>query len=333
METLAEIPRLHAEAGVTRVVVALGGNALLRRGEAADAEHQRTNIAIAAHAIAPLAAEHELVVTHGNGPQVGLLALQALAYEAVPPYPLDVLGAESEGMIGYLLEQALETELPDRRVATLLTQTVVSSRDPAFLAPTKPIGPMYQEDEARRLSAERGWSIAPDAAGFRRVVPSPEPERIVELATIRLLLDAGVMVICGGGGGIPVVADPDGALHGVEAVVDKDLAAAELAVGLNADLLAIVTDVPGVVRGFGRPGARVIEVADPEALRALELASGSMGPKAEACARFVENTGKRAVICDARGLRSAVRGVGGTQVLTGAPAAPSAISSSTTPAS
>lgn len=315
-----------------RVVVALGGNALLRRGEVADAEHQRANVAIAAHAIAPLAAEHELVVTHGNGPQVGLLALQALAYEAVTPYPLDVLGAESEGMIGYLLEQALESELPGRRVAALLTQTVVSSRDPAFLAPTKPIGPVYAEEEARRLSVERGWSIAPDGPSFRRVVPSPEPERIVELAAIRLLLDAGVLVICSGGGGVPVVADPDGGLHGVEAVVDKDLAAAQLAVGLGADLLAIVTDVPGIMRDFGKPEAQVIDVADPRSLRALDLAAGSIGPKAEACARFVERTGKRALICDARGLRQAVRGAGGTQVLT-VSAAPSAISSSSTPAS
>jgi carbamate kinase len=315
-----------------RIVVALGGNALLRRGEPPEAERQRTNVAMAAHAIAPLADEHELVITHGDGPQIGLLALQSLAYTAVPPYPLDVLGAEADGMIGYLLEQALEVERPARGVATLLSQTVVDSSDPAFLAPTKPIGPMYTESEARALATERGWTVAPDGDGYRRVVASPEPQRIIELEAISILLDADVIVVAGGGGGVPVIADRDGGLRGVEAVVDKDLVACELAVGLGADLLAIVTDVPGIMRDFGQPTQRVIERTDPSELRQLVLAAGSMGPKAEACARFVERTGGRAVVGDAHGLRAAVRGEAGTQVVAAGQKSRSEISSSTTPA-
>jgi carbamate kinase len=278
-------------------VVALGGNALLRRGEPADAASQRENVREAAAAIAGLDARARVVVTHGNGPQVGLLALQADAYRDVAPYPLDVLGAESEGMIGYLIEQALLNALPrGRRVATLLTQTVVDSADPAFADPTKFIGPVYSPQDGARLAVERGWRVKPDGRHVRRVVASPEPVDIVEIETIRLLLDAGVVVVCAGGGGIPVVAAPPGILAGVEAVVDKDLAAALLAQRLGADSLLMLTDVDAVQLDWGRPTARALRSASPADLRRLEFAAGSMGPKIEAACRFVEGTGGRAGI-------------------------------------
>lgn len=297
-----------------RIVVALGGNALLRRGEPAAAETQRRNVEVAAEVVAEIAAHHRVVVTHGNGPQVGLLALQSEAFREVPAYPLDVLGAESEGMIGYLLEQALHARLPERPVATLLTQVVVDPHDPAFAAPTKLIGPVYGEEEARRLASERGFAIAPDGEGFRRAVPSPEPLDIVEISTIRLLVEAGVLVICAGGGGIPVVADESGALRGVEAVVDKDLAAALLARLLHFDLLLLLTDVPGVIRGFGTPEAETVRKATPAELRALRLPAGSMGPKVEAACRFVEATGQTAAIGALEDAAAIVRGEAGTIV-------------------
>jgi len=299
-----------------RIVVALGGNALLRRGQPTDVETQRANIEVACAAVAALAHEHELVLTHGNGPQVGLLALQAEAYAGTRPYPLDVLGAESEGMIGYLLEQGLQNLLPGRDVATLLTQTLVDASDPAFAAPSKPIGPIYEEERARELAAARGWSVARDGSAWRRVVASPEPRAIVEERTIRLLVEHGVLVICSGGGGIPVVAR-DGGLHGVEAVVDKDLAAALLARLLGAELLLLLTDVPAIEEGFGTPAARRIERADPAQLRRLELAPGSMGPKAEAAARFVEATGGRAGIGALADALAIVNGDAGTIVAAG----------------
>ncbi len=278
-----------------RVVAALGGNALLRRGESADAGTQRRRVEDAAVSLAEIAREHDLVVTHGNGPQVGLLALQAESYSAVPPYPLDVLGAESEGMIGYLLEQALGNHLPQACVATLLTQVVVDRNDPAFAAPSKPIGPVYDEQEAQRLHAERGFAVARDGERWRRVVPSPEPRQIVELEAIRLLVEAGVIVVCVGGGGVPVALDDAGALHGVEAVIDKDLAAALLARQLSADALLLLTDVRCIELDFDTPRARPLRRATPEQLRALDLARGSMAPKAEAAARFA-SAGGRAVI-------------------------------------
>ncbi len=239
------------------VVVALGGNALLRRGQPADVTVQRANVAAAVEAVVELAREHDVVVTHGNGPQVGLLALQGEAYGAVKPYPLDVLGAESEGMIGYLLDQELVNRFAGtRQVATLLTQLIVDTDDPAFRRPEKFIGPVYDRSTADRLAIERGWTIAADGQHWRRVVPSPEPRSIVELGTIKLLVDAGVLVICVGGGGIPVTVDRDGRLSGVEAVVDKDRAAALLAEGLGADALLMLTDVAGVEVGYGSPQAR-----------------------------------------------------------------------------
>ncbi len=297
-----------------RVVVALGGNALLRRGEPADAGAQRRNVEIAVEALRELAGEHELVVTHGNGPQVGLLALQSEAYRDVSPYPLDVLGAESEGMIGYLLEQGLENALPGRRVATLLTQVEVDASDPAFSHPSKPVGPVYSRAEAERLASQRGWSVAADGDRWRRVVPSPEPLRIVELATIELLVGAGVIVICVGGGGVPVVVDADRLLRGVEAVIDKDLAAALLARELGADALLLLTDVEAVEADHGGPAARPIRAATPEELRSLELPSGSMGPKAEAACRFVEASGGTAAIAALADAAAALRGDAGTIV-------------------
>ena len=298
-----------------RIVCALGGNALLRRGEPAEAAVQRRNVAVAVRAVAELARIHDIVVTHGNGPQVGLLALQGEAYGGVRSYPLDVLGAESEGMIGYLLEQGLRNELPGREIATLLTQVVVDPADPAFERPAKPIGPVYSELEAQRLPRERGWTVALDGPLWRRVVPSPEPRDILELGAIRLLVDAGVLVVCTGGGGIPVVLGKDGSLRGVEAVIDKDLSAALLARLLAADFLLLLTDVAAVERGWGTPTAQPIGHATPAELRALEFAQGSMAPKVEAACRFVEVTGGTAGIGALDEAAAIVRGEAGTLVL------------------
>jgi carbamate kinase len=297
-----------------RIVIALGGNALLRRGEPAEAQAQRRNVATAVAAIADLAREHEVIVTHGNGPQVGLLALQGDAYDAVAPYPLDVLGAETEGQIGYLLDQELVNALGGRQVATLLTQVIVDPEDPAFTHPTKPIGPIYDRQTAERLAAERGWSIAPDGEHYRRVVASPEPRSIVELHTLKLLVMTRVVVICVGGGGIPVAVDRDGRLRGVEAVIDKDLAAALLARGLSADALLLLTDVPAVQSDWGTDKAREIGQATPEALRSLSFAAGSMGPKIEAACRFAEATGGLAGIGALSDARAILEGRRGTRV-------------------
>src|SRR5829696_9568514 len=299
-----------------RVVVALGGNALLRRGEPTDATTQRHNVAFAVDALADLAAEHELIVTHGNSPQVGLLALQGEAYPDVAGYPLDVLGAETEGMVGYLLEQELVNALGGRPAATLLTQVIVDAADPAFAAPTKFIGPVYERAAAEELAAARGWAIASDGPHWRRVVASPEPRSIVELETIRLLVTAGVLVVCVGGGGIPVVVDRDGRLHGVEAVIDKDRAAALLAYGLGADALLLLTDVAVIERDHGTPDAAPIARATPAELRALDLPDGSMGPKAEAAAWFAETTGGRAAIGALRDAAAVLAGGAGTTVVT-----------------
>jgi carbamate kinase len=300
-----------------RVVVALGGNALLQRGEPADAETQRRNVSIAVEALAELAAEHEVIVTHGNGPQVGLLALQGEAYPQVAPYPLDVLGAESEGMIGYLLDQELVNALAGRPVATLLTQVIVDGDDPAFGRPTKFIGPVYDRATAGRLAADRGWHVEADGAHWRRVVPSPEPRGIVELPTIRMLVDAGVLVVCVGGGGIPVVVDVDGRLRGVEAVIDKDRAAALLAVGLEADALLLLTDVAAVERDYGTSFAEPIAHASAAQLLALGLPAGSMGPKVEAAAWFATSTGGRAAIGKLAEAADVLAGRSGTTVVAG----------------
>ncbi len=296
-----------------RVVVALGGNALLRRGEPPTAGVQRRHAGEAMDAIAALARDHDVIITHGNGPQVGLLALQAMAYTAVPPYPLDVLGAETEGMIGYVLEQELQNRLPGRSAVTVLTQVVVDPADPAFGAPSKPIGPVYTAEQGRRLADELGWTIAQDGDHYRRVVPSPQPLRIVELAAIRMLVEAGVLVVCSGGGGIPV-SDGRGTLHGVEAVIDKDLAAELLARSLDADFLLMLTDVEAVMEDWGRPEARPIRRATAAELRAAVWANGSMGPKVDAACRFVESTGGTAAIGALDDAVEIVRGEAGTVV-------------------
>jgi carbamate kinase len=303
------------ESGRQRLVVALGGNALLRRGEPLTAEIQRRHAAEAMAAVAELAETHDVVLTHGNGPQVGLLALQASAYTDVPPYPLDVLGAESEGMIGYVLEQELQNRLPGRVAVTVLTQVVVDPEDPAFSTPTKPIGPVYTEEQARRLAEERGWTIAEDGDHFRRVVASPEPLRIVEIPAIRMLVDAGAIVVCTGGGGIPVTMNGAGTLRGVEAVIDKDLAAELLARSLEADFLLMLTDVSAVLRGWGTADATPIGRTTPSELETMAFANGSMGPKVAAACRFVRATGGTAAIGALEDAARIVAGEAGTTVM------------------
>jgi len=278
------------------VVAALGGNALLRRGEPMTAAAQRANIVRAADSLAPLLRDHHVVITHGNGPQVGLLALQNNAYPEVDPYPLDVLDAETEGMIGYMLELELGHHHGSRRMATILTQVIVDPNDPAFTRPTKFIGPVYDVEQARAVASSRGWSVAPDGDHWRRVVASPEPHAIVEIDAIRTLLGNGYAVICAGGGGIPVTSASDGLLTGCEAVIDKDLVSARLAIDLGADALLLLTDVDAVYADWATPAQRPLRHTSVCELRSLGLASGSMGPKAEASCRFVEHGGGFAAI-------------------------------------
>jgi carbamate kinase len=298
------------------IVVALGGNALLRRGEPMNAELQEANVASAAEALSAIAREHRLVVTHGNGPQVGLLALQNDAYKEVAPFPLDVLDAESEGMIGYLLDRHLANNLPGRDGATLLTQVLVDADDPAMAAPTKPIGPVYDEEAARHLTAHRHWVLARDGAGWRRVVPSPAPREIVEIATIRLLVRHGVVVVCAGGGGIPVVRG-NGGVRGIEAVIDKDATSALLARALDATQLLLLTDVHGIATGWGTGKERWLRSIAPDALRSMTFATGSMGPKVAAVCDFVERTGRRATVGALDDLQAILAGHAGTTVLPG----------------
>jgi carbamate kinase len=298
-----------------RIVIALGGNALLQRGQPMTAENQRDNVRVAAERIARVVPGNEVVVAHGNGPQVGLLALQAAAYREVPAYPLDVLGAQTEAMIGYVIEQELGNLLPfETPLATLLTMIEVDPLDPAFDHPTKPIGPVYDSTTAQLLAAERGWSIAPDGDGFRRVVASPEPRRIFELRPIKQLLERGTVVVCAGGGGIPTVYDDQGKLHGVEAVIDKDLASSLLARDLEADLLVIATDVDGVYVDWGTPAQRRLEKVTPEELEGLDLPAGSMGPKVRAACGFVAATGHPAAIGSLADIERLVAGTAGTRV-------------------
>jgi carbamate kinase len=302
-----------------RIVAALGGNALLRRGEPLDMPTQRANAHVAARALAELARDHELIVTHGNGPQVGLLALQAAASEAVTP--LDVLGAESDGMIGYVLAQELGNAMPGREVVTVLTQVVVEPSDPAFDRPSKPIGAAYASREAAETASNgKHWAIAPDGRFWRRVVASPEPLAIVELEPIRRLATGGVIVICAGGGGVPVVRTPDGSLAGVDAVVDKDLTAALLATKLRADALLLLTDVDAVHVDHGMATERPVGTTTPDELRALTLPAGSMAPKAEAAARFVAATGAQAAIGRLEDAPALLAGSAGTTVRMSLPA-------------
>jgi carbamate kinase len=279
------------------VVVALGGNALLRRGEPVSAQAQRENIRRAAKSLAQLlVAGHRLVVTHGNGPQVGLLALQGESM-GKRAFPLDVLGAETDGMIGYVLQQELDNAYePAARFATLLTQIEVDPKDPAFAKPSKPVGSVYNEAEAQRLASERGWTVAPDGKDWRRVVPSPRPLRILEIEVIRLLVDQGVVVICAGGGGIPVAQRPDGTHVGVEAVIDKDHASGLLAAELKADAFLMLTDVAAVFTGWGTSQQQALGDVTPQVLAAMDFAAGSMGPKVQAACDFARRTGGMAGI-------------------------------------
>ena len=304
-----------------RVVVALGGNALLRRGQALTAQNQRENTAVAARALAALAREHELVVAHGNGPQVGLLALQNNAYKPDEAYPLDVLVAQTEGMIGYMIAQDLGNELgndlPQAKPVTVLTMIEVDPADPAFADPTKFVGPVYGREEAERLAADKGWTVKPDGDAWRRVVPSPQPRRIVEVEAIRRLVESGATVVCSGGGGIPVRVDEAGRSHGVEAVIDKDFASALLAEALEADLFVIATDADAVYLGWGTPDQRALPRATPDELGAHAFAAGSMGPKVEAASRFVRATGRPAAIGALADLEAIVAGERGTAVVPG----------------
>ena len=281
-----------------RVVVALGGNALLQRGQPLTAENQRASVKTAARAIASIMeAGHDVIISHGNGPQIGLLALQNAAYKGGGDFPLDVLSAETIGMIGYLIEQELDNLLPDGRVtATLLTQIEVDPADPAFGRPTKPIGPVYEEAEAAEIGKTNGWVMGHDGNKFRRLVASPRPHRIIEIEVIRLLIDHGVTVICAGAGGIPVIRQPDGSYTGIEAVIDKDHASALLAKEIGAQALLMLTDVDGVYQDWGMPSQSRIPKAAPAMLRGEKFASGSMGPKVEAAANFVEGGGQLAGI-------------------------------------
>jgi carbamate kinase len=301
-----------------RIVAALGGNALLRRGEKPDAAVQATNVQRAVAALAPLAHEHELVLTHGNGPQVGVLALQSASDpHLTTPYPFDVLGAQTQGMIGYWLLQSLQNELPGRQVAAIINQTLVSAVDPAFADPTKFIGEVYDEKAAREVCERRGWTMKPDGEHWRRVVGSPRPQRVVETRLIRLLLSSGAVVVCAGGGGVPVIRNEAGRLQGVEAVVDKDLTTSVLAEALDADVLLILTDVPHVLRGFGTDDAEPVLRATPASLQREEFASGSMGPKVDAACRFVELTGDMAAIGRLEDAQKILAGTAGTVITPG----------------
>ena len=297
-----------------RIVIALGGNALLRRGEKMTADNQRENIRIAARALVPIIEEHEVVISHGNGPQVGLLSLQSAAYKEVEEYPLDILGAQTQGMIGYMIEQELGNLLPiGKPIASILTMVEIDPEDPAFSNPTKPIGPVYSEKEARQLAENKGWDIKQDGKYWRRVVPSPEPHRIFELRPIHWLLEKGTVVICAGGGGIPTSYVKKGKLEGVEVVIDKDRASSLLAFELDADLLIMATDTDGVYTDWGGDSQEIISKTTPEEIGQYKFDKGSMGPKVEAACTFVERSGQRAVIGSLNDLKKMVDNLAGTQ--------------------
>ncbi len=300
-----------------RVVVALGGNALIQRGQPMTAEVQRANVRVAADALARVAAEHELVISHGNGPQVGLLALEGAAYTEVAAYPFDILGAETQGMIGYLIEQELGNRLPfEKPLATILTMVEVDPDDPGFANPSKFVGPIYSETDAKAQAAEKGWVVKPDGDHWRRVVPSPRPQRIFEIRPMRWLLEHGTVVICAGGGGIPTMYAPgeERRLMGVEAVIDKDLATSLLAQDLEADLYIMATDVDGVYVDWGTPEQRRLDHVSAEELGSMEFAAGSMGPKVQAAVEFATASGKRAVIGSLDQIDGLVAGTSGTNV-------------------
>ena len=303
-----------------RIVVALGGNALLKRGEPMTAQNQSANIRLAAEQLAKVKPKNELIISHGNGPQVGLLALQHAAYYAqdskIEPYPLDVLVSQTVGMIGYMLQQELTNLLPATPTQTLVTQVIVDEHDPAFSKPSKPIGQVYTQAEAEKLAAEKGWTVMPDGQYYRRAVPSPKPQDVTGINAVKALLAQDHIVICGGGGGVPCVKNAQGQLTGVEAVVDKDLATAVIANHLDADLFIIATDVNAACVNFQKEGERKIAKANPAALEALsaEFAAGSMGPKVQAVINFVKATGKDAAIGSLADIEDIVAGKAGTRV-------------------
>jgi carbamate kinase len=298
-----------------RILVALGGNALLRRGEPMTAEAQRANVRIAATSLAAIHPENQLVITHGNGPQVGLLALQGAAYNPDEVYPLDVLGAQTEGMIGYMIEQELGNLLPfEVPFATILTMVEVDRDDPGFKNPTKFIGPVYSENDAERLKADKGWAMRKDGDKWRRVVASPQPKQIFEIRPIRWLLEQGTIVIAAGGGGIPTVYEPGRRLRGVEAVIDKDLCSELLARQLEADFYIMATDADAVFVDWGKPTAKAFRRASPKAMRDFSFPAGSMGPKVDAACHFAETTGKAAAIGALKDLAAIIRGEAGTTI-------------------
>jgi carbamate kinase len=301
-----------------RIVTALGGNALLRRGQPMTAENQRANIRIAAEALAPIARKHELVISHGNGPQVGLLALQASSYNETEVYPLDVLGAQTEGMIGYLIEQELGNILPfEQPFASILTMVEVDINDPAFKNPTKPIGPVFEEEEAKKLIKEKKWVMKKEGDKWRRFVPSPIPQRIFEMRPIKWLLDKGTIVICTGGGGIPTVYNDERKLTGADVVIDKDYAGALLAKELEADLYVMATDTDAVYTDWGTPEARALRNVSYQDLKNEDFDSGSMGPKVISACWFAEKTGKKAAIGSLTDLEKIVAGEKGTIISPG----------------
>lgn len=296
-------------------MVALGGNALLERGEKPDASIQQRHVRRAAGALAPLASAHQLIICHGNGPQVGLLALESEADASLSrPYPLDVLGAQTQGMIGYWLAQELRNAGVARPIVAVVTQTVVDSADPAFAAPTKYIGAVYGEQRAQRLARQHGWKVAADGASWRRVVPSPEPQRIVERDSVRQLLEMQALVICAGGGGAPVIEDDTGQLIGVEAVVDKDLTAAIIAIDIAADRLLLLTDVAAVMRDFGTPHASALRELTVDQLEQMRFPEGSMGPKIQACRRFTVASGNPCAIGSLEDAAAVLAGSAGTTI-------------------
>jgi carbamate kinase len=298
-----------------RILVALGGNALLRRGEPMTAEAQRANVQTAATSLAAIYPGNQLVITHGNGPQVGLLALQGAAYKPDEAYPLDVLGAQTEGMIGYMIEQELGNLLPfEVPFATILTMVEVDRDDPGFKNPTKFIGPVYSESDAERLKTEKGWAMKKDGDKWRRVVASPQPKQIFEIRPIRWLLEQGTIVIAAGGGGIPTVYEPGRRLRGIEAVIDKDLCSELLARQLEADFFIMATDADAVFVDWGKPTAKAIRRAGPKAMRDFSFPAGSMGPKVDAASHFAEATGKVAAIGALKDLSAIIRGEAGTTI-------------------
>lgn len=304
-----------------KIVAAIGGNALSKRGESITAENLRNNVKQAMQPLADLAKSHDLILAHGNGPQVGLLALQNLAYDKVPPYPLDILGAESQGMLGYVLEQELRNAIASEKdVATVLTTTVVDAQDPAFDNPTKPVGPVYDEQTAREMADKHGWMIAEDDNWWRRVVPSPNPMTIQQSATIQQLSEAGQIVICTGGGGIPVLKDEQSGQHtGVEAVIDKDHASAVLARDAKADKLLLLTEADAVYLDWGTPDQRGIKRATPDQLAEYGFAAGSMGPKVEAARRYVSEGHGEAVIGSLSRLNDILAEKSGTHIVADQP--------------